>query len=933
MSSENKVSKKVEKKGLKKVVIQISIGVLIAGVIVLLSWVSKNTKLFPFYEILSLKIFDQQFVIRGSIPLHSAVGTVDIDAQTLEKEGRFQDWTRDKYGEVVTALKDLNARMVGFDVFFPEASSAEILKKQDFLKANVKSVNDVANLFRDYDEEFQQAMIDAGNVLIGEAFSPAEKQDPEWVKNNTAEKDEQKAAALAMLKPYYKDYPEWEKSKLPFYVDIEPPISKLIKASKGVGYAMTVADIDGSVRHYPIVLVYDGKLWPSLGLMMILEYIGVKFEDIQIIPGKAVILPPGKLPDGTPVHIRIPINKKGLMIVNWAGDFWDEQFFHVPHISLLINKNRWRDAEIARTLKKLFIEKPELFSTIQSILENPASLKQAIVESGTEWSAPVMETSLWLLLCKDIEQNYISSSTPFPQSLPKHWENLVEYDSFVNVYNEIKTNHHIVRLIQNSPKITLETVADSLNVHPPDKIRLGYFTLKEKFTNGGLKPDDYPLYFFDPEVNGKIMRKEDFKGKVFIYGLTAAGTHDLNPMPYNQRYPMVGLYANIFNTVISNKFIQRVPFLTEALIILALGLLTGIALPRFKPLIGAGIILVLLLGYVASAQYLFEKQGWWIDILGPVIVIIIGYTSVTVYGFFSEEKEKKMIRGMFSRYVTKSVVDELIKNPDMVKLGGEKKVLTVFFSDVAGFTSISEKMTPEELVSHLNEYLTAMSNIVLKYDGMIDKYEGDAIMAVFGTPVKYDDHAVRACYVSLEMQSELMRLREKWRGEGKPELFVRIGLNTGPMVAGNMGAADRLEYTVMGDSVNLGSRLEGANKQYGTYIMISEYTYEAVKDNIIARYLDSIRVKGKLQPVRVYELMGRADDGLNNEMKKVKDLYDKGIENYLARNWQAGLECFNQALVVKLDDSPSSVYVERCTEFLQNPPPDDWDGVFVMKTK
>ena len=264
-------------------------------------------------------------------------------------------------------------------------------------------------------------------------------------------------------------------------------------------------------------------------------------------------------------------------------------------------------------------------------------------------------------------------------------------------------------------------------------------------------------------MNGKILRREDIENKVFIYGLTAAGTHDLNPMPYNRRYPMVWLYANIFNTIISQNFLQRIPFSVNAMIVLCFGLLTGIFVPKFKPLTGAILILGILAGFLVSAQYLFQGPGYWIDVFGPVLAIMVGYAAITVHSFFSEEKVKKMIRGIFSRYVTKSVVDELIKNPEMVKLGGEKKVLTVFFSDVAGFTSLSEKLTPEELVSLLNEYLTAMTSIILKYDGMVDKYEGDAIMAVFGTPIFSEDHAVRACYVSLEMQHELAKLRKQWK--------------------------------------------------------------------------------------------------------------------------------------------------------------------------
>ena len=202
----------------------------------------------------------------------------------------------------------------------------------------------------------------------------------------------------------------------------------------------------------------------------------------------------------------------------------------------------------------------------------------------------------------------------------------------------------------------------------------------------------------------------------------------------------------------------------------------------------------------------------------PLLALLTTYTALTVYNYVTEEKAKRMIKGIFQHYVSAKLVDELINNPSMLKLGGEKRVMTVFFSDIEGFTSISEQIPPEELVVLLNEYLTAMTDIILKYDGMVDKYEGDAIMAVWGAPVYFEDHAKKACFAALEMQKKLVELRKKWISEGKPEIHTRIGINTGEMIAGNMGSRVRMDYTVMGDAVNVASRLEGANKQYGTYI-------------------------------------------------------------------------------------------------------------------
>ncbi|MFC1555679.1 CHASE2 domain-containing protein [candidate division KSB1 bacterium] len=917
------------KEDIKKTVIQISIGVLIASTISVFSILSKEVEVFKFYELIELKLLDQRFVLRGAIPMDNNLGTIDIDALSLGIEGRYQDWTRDKYAEVIRVLNELDARMIGFDVFFPEASASDILKAADLEGVEINSNEDVYSLFRDYDEMMTQSMIEAGNVLLGQSFMDAGTKDPERVERNTVSD----SLKMRSLENYNKDLPEWKESGLPFFVDVETPLPKMIEASKGIGFAMTVADADGSVRHYPVVLVYNGKLWPSLALMMFLEYIDADFKDVKIVAGKEVVLPPGKLPNGEDIQVRIPLNEDGLMMVNWAGDYWDEQFFHIPHASIVMNQKRWNDAEMARKIKLMFNDNPEFFSDLLNVLIDPTDYITMLGENGIEWSEAAMETSLWMFWCKEIEDKYIKGNEPFPGQLPDHWEGLVDFEVYRNIYLELQMNTNVASVLSIYPDLTLEAVADSLEIRPPNRIRYPYNYMKYILDRGGLKPEDYPLYFFDPEVNGKILSKEDIKDKVFIYGLTAAGTHDLNPMPYNHRYPMVGLYANIFNMFLSNNFLERVDRWMNIFILFAFGLLMGVAVPRMKPLFSAIMTLALLTGYFLLAQYLFQSHGLWIDIFGPLSVILIAYTAITVYNFFSEEKEKKMIRGIFSRYVTKSVVDELIKNPDMVKLGGEKKILTVFFSDVAGFTTLSEQLEPEELVALLNEYLTVMSNIILRYDGMIDKYEGDAIMAVFGTPVLYPDHATRACYVSLEMQEELIKLREKWKEEGRPELYVRIGLNTGPMIAGNMGAQDRLDYTVMGDSVNLGSRLEGANKQYNTYIMISEFTYEVTKNDIEVRMLDKIRVKGKNEPVKVYELMGRKDSGLSEKMVEVRQYYEQGMEKYLSREWDSGIDLFNRALELEPEDGPSNVYRERCIAYKETPPPPDWDGVFTMTTK
>jgi len=226
-----------------------------------------------------------------------------------------------------------------------------------------------------------------------------------------------------------------------------------------------------------------------------------------------------------------------------------------------------------------------------------------------------------------------------------------------------------------------------------------------------------------------------------------------------------------------------------------------------------------------------------------------------------------------------------------------------------------------------------MTDIVLDYNGLLDKYEGDAVMAVFGAPIATSDHAANACFVALDMQAKLTSMREKWKAEGRPELHARVGINSGLMVVGNMGSKTRFNYTVMGDAVNLASRLEGVNKQYSTGIMISEFTYALCKSDIIVREVDLIQVKGKAKPVSIYEVLARSTQKLPHDAEAAAGHFTAGLAAYRQRAWKEAIEAFEQALAVRPDDGPSHTYLKRCQAYLAVPPPDDWDGVFIMTSK
>lgn len=433
-----------------------------------------------------------------------------------------------------------------------------------------------------------------------------------------------------------------------------------------------------------------------------------------------------------------------------------------------------------------------------------------------------------------------------------------------------------------------------------------------------------------------------FRDKIVLVGTTIPEDQDFHPTPFREDLegglgtimtPGVEIHAHAVATILAGNHIRLLPRPVHYAWTFLLGLLVVAIAAKVRGAWGAGLTVVLAGAALAAAWYLFTRQGIWLWSTAPVLSLGLSYAGSTATLYIAEEREKARIRGMFQQYVAASVVDELIKRPELLALGGEERVASVLFSDVEGFTSISEHLTPTQLVELLNEYLTAMTDIVLEHGGIIDKYQGDALMAEFGVPVPLRDHALRACQAALGMAKELSRLREEWARQGRPQLHARIGINTGRMLVGNLGSRRIMDYTVMGDQVNLASRLEGANKLYGTWIMVSEFTWEVVRGEMIGRELDRIRVKGKEEPVRIYEMVGSRSDGLPPETVALVDAYEAALALYRSRKFAEALEAFRRVAERYPQDGPTRLYVKRSEKYIAEPPPENWDGVYTMTEK
>ena len=346
--------------------------------------------------------------------------------------------------------------------------------------------------------------------------------------------------------------------------------------------------------------------------------------------------------------------------------------------------------------------------------------------------------------------------------------------------------------------------------------------------------------------------------KLVMVGPFARGmAADQKTTPYGLMYG-VEIHANSLNTILMNNFLRKVPGWVDFLVFFVLIMFTAFMTSRLSTVLSLILSLVIIFAFFIGVTFIFDEQAYLVNFSTVAIGIFFTFLTIVVYRIMTEERDKARIRNMFGKYVSPKVVDQILENPP--ELGGVDKELTVCFSDIRGFTTLSESMTPQELVNHLNIYLTHMTDIILEYSGTLDKYVGDEIMWFFGAPIPQEEHALIACKCALKQMETLRQLNSEWPPEKR--INIGIGVNTGIMTVGNMGSMGRMNYTLMGDNVNLGARLEGTNKQYLTNIIISEHTYGLVKDRIVARELDNIRVKGKNKPVLIYELVD-CPDGLD----------------------------------------------------------------------
>jgi adenylate cyclase len=434
------------------------------------------------------------------------------------------------------------------------------------------------------------------------------------------------------------------------------------------------------------------------------------------------------------------------------------------------------------------------------------------------------------------------------------------------------------------------------------------------------------------EVLNRKTNPVALKDKIILIGTSAPGLLDLRSTPVQNIYPGVEVHANIISGILDDR-IKHKPAWTvgyEVVLLVIIAVAMALLLPLVSPLLAATGTLGIT-GLVVAGTFLAWNNNLILPMASPLLLILLMFMLHMSYGFFIESRGKRQLANLFGHYIPPELVDEMSESPEEYSLEGENREMTVLFSDVRGFTSISEGMDPKQLTQLMNALLTPMTRVIHKNRGTIDKYMGDAIMAFWGAPLANSEHARHALYAAMEMMKELKVMQADFRERGWPEVNIGIGLNTGDMNVGNMGSEFRMAYTVLGDAVNLGSRLEGLTKEYGVNIIVSETTRAAIPE-FVFRELDLVRVKGKNEPVAIFEPVGHKNDLEKSVTAEIAE-YRKALMNFRAQSWdKAELDFFNLNRSYP-ERALYQVYLERIAIYRRDPPGAGWDGVFTHTTK
>ena len=878
---------------------------------------------FDFYRTAEHRIYDILLHVKPAVPEDSSILLLDVDDTAIANVGIWP-WSRDIMAEGLLTMKEFGAEYAVFDIEYTEQSprgiDSALLNEQipralagEFgaINRNVKDLfgaiksraislrdaedyladlealtedsrnrlmESIRAIVRDNDAFLGRAARVFGNAYFTVNMLPEGKEEiPDELRRHAIERLPISGIAV-------------RPDSIPYTTsDIRPAIFPILRHAAGAGFPNVEVDEDGVRRRLFLILEYEGRYYSQLAFSALYDKLG---SPPVVMDRKRIILTGAVMPDGRKQDIRIPLAEDGTVLINWPPKTYWDSFRHLSYWYLELHRRQ----------------------------------EEALVH-GLE----LME-----------EDQYLSYHDADPRFLDLYREGrrireallAGEPDESVEEYREIRT----VFFREAGDFLSGPAEADILGIIDRILASEGY-TAAEKGEYGTIRAQvaenfkNLRSLYGEFSVTRETLAK-NLAGAFCIIGNTATSTTDLGVNPFVKRYENVGTHASIANTVLQGKFLDDTPWYYGALAALILALTTYLVLRNMDPLpsilVGIGIVA----SVAAGGTLFFVTTGIYPNILTPTLTVFFTFIVIAFIKFLITAREKSYIRNAFGHYLAADVINELLTDPDKLKLGGEKKFMTAMFTDIKGFSTISEQMDPTELVKLLNAYLTEMSNTIMDLRGTIDKYEGDAIISFFGAPVEYPDHAAKALTAAVRMKKIEAELNVRFLENrmAPAPLQTRIGVNTGDMVVGNMGTARKMDYTIMGNAVNLAARLEGVNKQYGTWILTSEYSRDSASDDFAVRKLDRVRVVGINTPVRLFEVVDEKSQ-LPPNVKEGIETFHKGIELFEAKDWEKARKFFQEALQVLPEDGPSATFLKRCEVNIKTPPPDNWDGVFNLTFK
>lgn len=906
---------------------------------------------------------------------------VDIDDRSMQKMGKYWNWDRSYHAKLIRNLSKRYPAAIVFDVLFFDPEEQNHAKRLDSLltRAHQKlpslPLNDRVEQAMlssiDYDRRFVHATREAGNVFHGVQMSE-ERDHPPFARSSIEPKmtmewhrELHPSSALRMDPQVRKEAFHGGNTKT-IVEGIFPPLAR---AARDIGYVNMPPNSDGFIRQIPLLYGFGSHppVYLPLSVRTVVTLFGTPDDEVRFEPGNYLdIGKPFKIFKDSTGGLRYSYPNMTTPQVKAIIDHGEEILSLPPgrqlDISTFLKVGLQDDGRPYMNMYAGYID-PQIVSAMfeadmQSVLELPVGEEHSLApeitirrDSDVDWilSAPYgyQEWYLSLLDCRSLAmvgREDFEGLQPGEDKLLFHSFNVRNVEGVLRSSIPVLRGHTLRELCKTSWS-TIEELTPGMRIDFGRTVRIPLQPDNTHIiTFFGPKGGPFPYYSYYDLYKDRV--QASMEGKIFIVGTSSPTMNDIVHVPHDDSYPGVEVHASLVNSLLTNTFVSRLSLWHDFLILLLVGIVIGFIAYMLKPLPGAILTVLSVFIYFLIAMTIFGTEQLWIPIVRPILAIILTYTAVMAYRYITEEKDRKFLQSTFKAYLSPELIDMMYKEKQSPKLGGDEGVRTAYFTDIQSFSTFSEKLgSPTRLVELLNEYLTGMTEILLGHYGTLDKYEGDAIIAFFGAPMPMDDHAYQACLTGLDMQTKLGELRRKWMSEGERwpaivhEMRMRIGINTGAITTGNMGSAVRMNYTMMGDAVNLAARLESAAKQYGVYTMLSEYTYDLVKGDFEVRQCDKIRVVGRREPVVVYELLARQGD-LAPEMRQLVEKYNQGLGLFYDQQWDEACAVFEQTEKLEPNRemapknmSPSKRIMTYCEMYKENPPPSDWDGVITLDAK